>query len=241
MKQMKVLTSNDLADIARVTARSTKSKNDIRIIELSSLEKVIPLDKAERMRQKWLDNGIQVKQLTNLRGFEPWTEVKDFVDKSMSVRFVPRDVLPIDMEVLMFDDVVALYRVQPMVEVVIIENAAFADQQRALFDSFWQIADPVQLRHDGSTTYGVTIERSPEEVFDFVSNLANWPLFSDFAANFERVTDSKYIAHTPQGDITVKATFDRKKLLLDNICTLPDGEVVMIPYRVVPHSEAQSL
>lgn len=244
MKQSKntsVFTSTDIQDIESVTLRSTYSKSGIRIIELSSLDDVLPFKKAEVMRGKWLKNNIQVKQLTNLRGFEPWTEVKGFVDGCMNVRFVPKDVLPINMEVLMFDDVVALYRVKPSVEVIIIENAAFAIQQRALFDSFWQIADPVQLRQDGSTTYGVTIERSPQEVFDFVSNLANWPLFSDFAANFERVTDTKYIAHSSQGDITVKAKFDKKKLLLDNVCTLPNGEVVMIPYRVVPHPRGAEL
>lgn len=236
-----VQVSHNVRDIEAVTLRSTAAKDGIRIIELSSLEDVIPMKQAEHMRQLWLDNKVQVKQLTNLRKFEPWTEVKEFVDACMNVRFVPRAVLPIDVEVLMFDNVVAFYRVKPSVEVVIIENAAFAAQQKALFDSFWQIADPVQLRQDGSTTYGVTIERSPEEVFDFVSNLANWPLFSDFAANFERVTDKKYIAHTSQGDITVEARFDKEKLLLDNVCRLPNGEVVFIPYRVVPHPRGAEL
>lgn len=123
----------------------------------------------------------------------------------------------------------------------IIEHQAFAAQQKALFDNFWQIADKLNLSGDGSTTYGVTIKRFPREVFDYVSNLANWPEFSDFAADFERVTNSEYIAHTSQADIRVLAEFDPKRLLLDTKVVLPDGSTDFIPYRVVPNKNGAEL
>lgn len=159
----------------------------------------------------------------------------------MDVRYVPEDVLPIHTEVLIFDDTVAIYQIKPEVSVTIIEHEAFATQQKALFDNFWNIATPTAINFDGSTTLAVTIKRSPQYVFDYISNLANWPEFSDFAANFEKVTDNEYIAHTPQGNIKVIALFDSKHLLLDTQCILPDGEIQSIPYRVVPNKDGAEL
>ncbi len=235
-----VRVSNNLQDIIEINQRSA-SGHDYRIMELGSLSDLIPQTTAESIRRQLLKNKVKVKQLTNHRVFEPWTDVKGFVEICMNVRYIPSDVLPINAEVLIFDNTVAIYQTDPEVSVTVIENAAFAAQQKALFDNFWNIAERVTLGDDGGTTISVTIKRSPKEVYDYISNLANWPQFSDFAANFERVTDNEYIAHTSQGDIRVKALFDRERLLLDNQVILPDGNTDIIPYRVVPNKDGAEL
>ncbi len=236
-----VLVSSNIDDIIAINKRSVTAKNGIRIIELGSLSDLIPKHTAEGIRAELLKNKVQVKQLTNHEKFESWTGIDEFVQSCLTVRQISTEILPINTEVLLFDNVVAIYQIEPEISVVIIENEAFAAQQRALFDNFWNIADPVQLNADGSTTYSVTIKRTPRDVYEYISDLSNWPQFSDFAKNFERVTDSEYIAHTSQGDITVKALFDDKRLLLDTECVLPDGNSDFIPYRVVPNKDGAEL
>lgn len=236
-----VKVSSNVEDIIEVNRRSASTKSPIRIIELSSLSEIIPFATAESIRRSLLKNKVKVMQLSNQRAFEPWTKVKGFIEECQNIRYVPEDVLPIHAEVLIFDDTVAIYQVKPEVSVTIIEYAAFAAQQKALFDNFWIIATPTAINTDGSTTLAVTVKRSPQEVYDYISNLANWPEFSDFAANFEKVTDTEYIAHTSQGDIKVVALFDRERMLLDTQCILPDGEIQTIPYRVVPNKDGAEL
>ena len=240
-KSISVKVSSNIQDIIEVNRRSAMTTDGIRIIELSTLSNIIPKEVAESVRRSLLERGVRVKQLTNQKAFQPWTNVKGFVDTCLSVRYVSAEVLPIQAEVLVFDNTVAIYQVEPEVSVTIIEHPAFAAQQKALFDNFWNIATKASLNSDGSTTMAVTIKRSPEDVFKYISNLENWREFSDFAANFERVSDTEYIAHTSQGDVRVVALFDNQRMLLDTQCILPSGEVQLIPYRVVPNKEGAEL
>jgi hypothetical protein len=233
--------SDDIQDIIEINRKSVSTKDVIRIMELSTLSDIVPKSTAEHIRTQLVKNNVQVKQLTNQKVFFPWTTVKGFVEECMTIHYIPKEILPIEAEVLIFDNTVAIYQVEPKVSVTIIKHPAFANQQKALFDNFWHIANPLSLSQNGSTTYAVTIKRSPKDVFDYISNLANWPEFSDFAANFERVTDREYIAHTSQGDIRVIAQFDADKLLLDTQCVLPSGEIQTIPYRVVPNQDGAEL
>lgn len=241
MMRQSIQISCDIQDIVEVNRRQREAKDGIRIIELSSLSDIIPYKTAESIRRSLYSRKIEVRQLTNHRSFETWTGVAGFVETCMDVRYIPEDTMPIGVELLIFNNLVAMYHIEPTVMVTVIENQAFADQQKALFDSFWGLANKLELNDDGSTTYGVTIRRKPEEVYDFVANLANWPQFSEFAANFERITDTEYIAHTSQGDVRVLARFDREHLLLDTEVVLPSGETCFIPYRVVSNRDGAEL
>lgn len=142
--------STALEDIVAINERAVNSKTPVRIMELSSLGDLIPMQKAETIRQALQKRKVAVRQLTNQTEFGPWTEVDGFITTCMEVRSLPSDVLPIHVEILLFDDVVAVYRTEPQVLVTIIEEANFASQQRALFDGFWKIATPMQLAPDGS-------------------------------------------------------------------------------------------
>lgn len=240
-KSPSVKVSSNIEDIININRKLAFTKEKVRIMELTSLSDLIPFSTAEAIRRSLLKHKVKVMQLTNQRVSEPWTKVKGYVETCMDIRYIPEDVLPIHTEVLIFDETVAIYQIKPEVAVTIIEHQAFAAQQKALFDNFWLIATPTSVNSDGNTTLAVTIKRSPQDVYNYISNLANWPEFSDFAANFERVTDNEYIAHTSQGDVKVVALFDKKRLLLDTQCILPDGEVQTIPYRVVPNKDGAEL
>lgn len=232
--------SEDINDIIAINRRSTYAKTPIRIVELGSLNDLIPFKTAESIRRQFVARKVRIMQLTNHKSLKPWTSVEELTQRYQTIRYIPSKILLINVETLIFDDIVALYSIKPNVLVTIIQDKSFAEQQSGIFDAFWQIATPTHLSPDGGTTLSVTINRPPKEVYKYISNLDNWHEFSDFAANFEKKSDDEYIAHTPQGDITVKSIFDSKRMLLDTICVLPDGEEQVIPYRVVPngrHSE----
>ena len=89
-------------------------------------------------------------------------------------------------------------------------------------------------------TVSVSIMRKPQDVYEFISDLNNWPKFSDFAKKLENLQD-KWIAHTEQGDIEIIPHFDKKLLLLDSVCVLASGEEQFIPYRVVKNGEGSEL
>ncbi len=148
---MKVDRYNQIEEIIRVNARSAKSKNGIKIIELSSLGEIIPFGEAEKIRKMCLENNIQIQQLTNRTSFGPWTQVKDFIEQCMGVRCISSETLPTKVEILLFDDTVAFYQIKPDVSVVVIENADFATQQRTIFDIIWKLGSELTLQADGST------------------------------------------------------------------------------------------
>ncbi len=137
--------------IIEVNRESAQARDGIRIIELSTLGDVIPRDEAEAIRKELLTYKVGVRQLTNQAAFGPWTEVADFIKRCMNVRFIVSSALPIKAEVLVFDDVVAIYRIDPDVSLTIIRDPAFAEVQKALFDLAWSRGEPLNLLADGST------------------------------------------------------------------------------------------
>lgn len=147
----KLHTSHSIEDIAAINRRSVDASSEVRIVELSSLDQLIPLEEAEAMRQQWLERGVQVLQLTNQQVFDSWTAVDGFVERCMEVRYVSPNVLPINWEMLQFDDVVARYRTEPTVDVFVWQGLNRATLQQKQFDWVWERAEPLALQGDGST------------------------------------------------------------------------------------------
>ena len=79
-------------------------------------------------------------------------------------------------------------------------------------------------------TVSVSITAKPEKVWEFVSDINNWPKFSEFASDIEKVKDGEWIFHTSQGDVRVIEQFDKEHLLLDHVCIVPSGDEQFIPY-----------
>jgi hypothetical protein len=90
-------------------------------------------------------------------------------------------------------------------------------------------------------TASVSINASPEIVWEFVADLNNWKQFSDFGKDIEQVGQNEWLFHTSQGDVRVINKFDKEKLLLDQICIIASGEKQFIPYRVVPNGDGCEL
>jgi hypothetical protein len=122
-------------DLYEISLRSSMAKSgEVYIFEKGNLSDLLDIAKAEKIRNNFLKNNIRVKQITNIHKLPKFTDSDEFVNKAMTFRYVPEDIFSIENEVLIFDDVVAVYN---RAELLIIKNKVFANNQRQLFMSIW--------------------------------------------------------------------------------------------------------
>lgn len=130
-------TTTDLYNISMSSAK-TKDK-ELLIYEKGKLSDVVGKKRAEKIRQVFLKNKIQVKQITNNPNLPKFSENDEFINKCMSFRFIPKNVLNIENETLIFDDIVAVYRLGKINhELAIIKDKALANNQKQLFINLWE-------------------------------------------------------------------------------------------------------
>lgn len=86
------------------------------------------------------------------------------------------------------------------------------------------------------------IERPPAVVYDYAANPANLP---QWAAGLARTTveqvDDQWIAESPMGRVTVTFAEHNDYGVLDHVVTLPSGESVYNPVRVIPHGDVSEV
>jgi uncharacterized protein YndB with AHSA1/START domain len=84
-------------------------------------------------------------------------------------------------------------------------------------------------------TSTIVIDRSPEDVFDFVRTPENQ---TRWAVNFVQATrplgDGRYVMDTPVGELTYRVEADPKRCVVDWVFMGDTGESVL-PARVVGH------
>lgn len=92
-----------------------------------------------------------------------------------------------------------------------------------------------------SRTISVAIDRPPREVYDFAvvpENLPSWA--TGLGSSGERAGDD-WVAQTAQGPVRVQFEGRNEVGVLDHYVTLPGGEVVYIPMRVVANGTGSEL
>ncbi len=133
-------------DLYQITLLSANAKDkEIFIFEKGNLSDLIPKEKAEELRKKFLVNKVKVKQITNHYNLKEFSRNNDFIDMIMSFRYVPKNIFDIRYEILIFDNIVAIYDEK---EMLIIKNKIFAKNQKQLFLSIWDQANSPQLGFD---------------------------------------------------------------------------------------------
>ncbi len=133
--------SSSRQDIIDINRRSANSKTGISIIELSMLDGLMDKDTAEIIRQSIIHNKVPVRQLTNFSEiYSDWTVFSRELQELMQIRFVGRDVFDIQNEILIFDNIVAMYRIEPDVSYIEIEDSSYANMMRSFFDNLWGIS-----------------------------------------------------------------------------------------------------
>ncbi|WP_199423183.1 SRPBCC family protein [Actinotalea solisilvae] len=83
----------------------------------------------------------------------------------------------------------------------------------------------------------VTIERPAREVYAYASDPAHLSAWAaGLAATLEEV-DGRWVADTPDGRMSVAFAPANPFGVADHVITLPGGEVVEVPMRVVPNGD----
>ncbi|MDD3301912.1 MAG: hypothetical protein PHN31_00010 [Candidatus Gracilibacteria bacterium] len=127
----KNVTKQKLYDI---TLESANSKDkEIYIFEKGNMGDLVGYEDAEKLRKVFLKNNIKVKQITNEENLISFSDNKEFIEEVMSMRYVPQNKFFIDYEILIFDDIVAVYDTK---ELLVIKNERYARIQKSVFMNY---------------------------------------------------------------------------------------------------------
>ncbi|MFH1838037.1 MAG: hypothetical protein ABH808_00860 [Candidatus Kuenenbacteria bacterium] len=122
-------------DLYKISLKSSMAKDkEVFIFEKGEMADLFGKIKAEKIRKNFLKNNIKVKQITNIPVLPKFTENDAFVNKVMTFRYVPKNIFSIENEILIFDNIVAIYNQK---ELLIIEDKKFTNNQKQLFKGIW--------------------------------------------------------------------------------------------------------
>lgn len=92
---------------------------------------------------------------------------------------------------------------------------------------------PSESRHIGER-----IERSADEVYEFASDPANLPAWAPGLARSVDLVDGQWFADSPMGRVAFSFVARNDYGVLDHHVTLPSGDVVYNPMRVIADGAA---
>ena len=145
-QQSQVLYYSGKEGLEQVTWNSTKAKDKLRIYELSDMNAFMDYRKAELMRKRYVENKIMVHQLTNATSIPESTNIEELVTQLWEVKHIPPLEILIQFEVLIYNDVYAIYSYQGK-EVFCVEiyNEQLSSMQKELFDFIWKHAKKMRI------------------------------------------------------------------------------------------------
>ena len=86
-----------------------------------------------------------------------------------------------------------------------------------------------------------SINRSPDQVYEFTSNPENLPKWAAGLGGSIKNVNGDWIAESPMGRLKVKFADKNKFGILDHEVTLPSGAKFYNPMRVFPNSDGSEL
>jgi len=137
--QTKVVSYKGIEGLKQITWNSTKAKDQLRIMELSTMSAFLDRGFSERARTEFLLNKIFVKEITNLNKLGDYTDIQQFVTDYWECRNIQKSLFEIKFEILIYNNVYTMYNYQGL-EIVGVEiyNEKLAEMQKQIFDSFWE-------------------------------------------------------------------------------------------------------
>jgi DNA-binding MarR family transcriptional regulator len=120
-----------------------KAKGDILILGAGTIEDLIQKHSwAEKHRRLSVEAGYTTRELVNKEYDRPFTKEEQFI-RTLSKRFIPRDVLPLDGHVAIYNDTICMYhwRRQQKIGVEIV-NKEHSQLMRNIFEHYWQLGEP---------------------------------------------------------------------------------------------------
>lgn len=90
-----------------------------------------------------------------------------------------------------------------------------------------------------SRTVSVSIARSPDAVYAYLADPANFPQWSAFISEVKPDRES-WLAKTPRGSMHLRFTPRNPFRILDHDVVTHNGTIIHVPLRVVPNGPAAS-
>lgn len=133
-----VLYYHGINGLKQVTYNSLKAKGELLTYELSTMSAFMDQDEAERLRQRFVDNKIKIRTLTNATKVDAYTSVIELVEKYWEIRHLDPKDKPFQFEILIYNDVYCMYKYTGSdIFCVEIHSGELADMQRQLFEYLW--------------------------------------------------------------------------------------------------------
>jgi sugar-specific transcriptional regulator TrmB len=137
--------------LKQITWNSLKAKKELYIFEIGQSMTPFTGEKfSEKVREELVLRKIFTYQLTNFKRIEPYTQIEQLVENFWEVRYIDPKELSLDFELLIYNNVVALYTYRNDEYFgVEIYNNDLASMQRQLFEFVWSKAAKMKIGKGG--------------------------------------------------------------------------------------------
>lgn len=136
-----------LVGLKQVTWNSLKAEGELLTYEVGHLDYFISQKKqSEDFRQRFVEKEIMIRNLLNETQMDGFTDVHAMVDTYWEARYIPPSVLTIKADILIYNNVYAMYRFQDN-DIFCIEvyNQELVDMQRQIYEVLWSIGKPYEV------------------------------------------------------------------------------------------------
>ncbi len=142
----KVLYYEGIEGLKQVSFNITKAVDSIRVFEMAHLSQFLPVEFAESIRAKLVEQKITTLDLTNHLKLPGFTDVTQMIEQFSQYRYIDPKKLTIEFEVLIYNNVYATYTYHnDAIFAVEIYNSQLATMQKQLFDFVWNQAQPMRF------------------------------------------------------------------------------------------------
>ncbi len=145
----KVIHYKNLSGLKQVMWNSIRSKDDLRFFVYEPTAEYLDYNFYDTVRQKYVERNIITYELLNTTTYPDFTKIKEFLKLSFS-RYINPDLINIKNEILIYNDVTAIYRVAKK-EVLCIEiyNEKLAQMQKQIFNFIWKRSQELEIYGEG--------------------------------------------------------------------------------------------
>jgi sugar-specific transcriptional regulator TrmB len=146
-----VLEYKGIEGLKQVTWNSLRAKDVLRIYEISTdMSAFIDKKFSEKIRLEFLLRKTKIKQLTNIKHFEPFTKLQQFIDECCELRYIDPKKLELNFEIMTYNNVLSMYTFKySQFFCVEIYNEDLAKMQKQLFDNMWETSQVMRYGKSG--------------------------------------------------------------------------------------------
>jgi hypothetical protein len=132
--------STDIDDIIDISWRQSRSKTEVLVLEVGTMNDLMPKSTAEQIREQLKLNNIKVRQMSNFRLQADYTKITDY-NSQIQAKYIDPKIFKVSSEIVIFENTVAIYTVKPSVSYLEINDSNYANMMRDLFNNIWKISD----------------------------------------------------------------------------------------------------